>query len=690
MTTHPSTVLIISFAFHPSNEIGARRATALARYLAERGTRVVVVSAFGYEPVAPGSEIFPRVIAVPVKPPKRPWLDLLVAVKRRVSSRREDGAGLHARLTPNGPGPEALRASLRARLHERYFRVVYFIDYFKKWSWQAAGVAIRAGREHRAALILASAPPHSTLLAGSWAARRLGIPFVADMRDPWSDVVAVTHPNRRIELRLLRALEGWIMRHAAAVISTSATAAALLVERDSTLAGRIHVIRNGYDGDVAPPLVRTGGRLSILFAGFLYLRRTPYPLLAALERLLSRPDVDPSRVQLTFMGDQEGTFSDQLLTRWLQGKRCAAVVRILPPQSAEAVAQEVAQATVLLNLAQQQRLQVPAKTFEQLASGREVLLICEEDCETANVAAGIRGVTRVDQSDSQLLDAVLLDLYERHAVAGTACVPAEADVRHFSRALANERFAATLDAVVPLTAAHAVSSAARGLVPSSPPGDAARHAPATFAPAHSPLARHLAADIRFYRGLTRGGHTGVVSLVTTMLVNRGLWLLTFHRVANFCLRRRNVRSPLWWLARVCKSIGTCFNVVLCRSQVSEDCEIGGGAYLANQGFILCGARSIGAGSLIHDRCTFGYTVADGVEGRPAIGRNVWIGPNCIIAGSLTVGDGATILPGSFVTFDVPPRTVVKGNPALVVRRNFDNSTLRSSLTVVTDVGTHDS
>ena len=123
--------------------------------------------------------------------------------------------------------------------------------------------------------------------------------------------------------------------------------------------------------------------------------------------------------------------------------------------------------------------------------------------------------------------------------------------------------------------------------------------------------------------------------------------------------------------------------------MSEDCEIGAGTYLANQGYILCGARSIGAGSLIHDRCTFGYTVADGGEGRPTIGRNVWIGPNSIIAGSLTVGDGATILPGSFVTFDVQPHTVVKGNPALVVRKDFDNYTLRGCCAVA-DIGTADS
>ena len=690
MTTPSSTVLIISFAFHPSNEIGARRTTALARYLADRGIRVLVVSAFGYQPVAPGSEVFPGVISVPVGRPRRPWLDLLVRLKRWVSSRREAEAAEPLAIAADGVEPDSARASLQARLRERYFRVIYFIDHFKKWSWYAARAAVRAGREHRAALILVSAPPHSTLLAAAWAARRLGIPFVADMRDPWSDVLAVMHPDRRVELGVLRALESRVMRRAAAVTSTSAAAAALLIDRDSTLAGRIHVIRNGYDGEIAPPLTRTGGRLSMLYAGVLYVRRTPYPLLAALERLLRRPDVEPGRVQLTFMGDKVGTFSDQALTRWLQGKRCAAVVRIVSQQSADAVAQEVAQATVLLNLAQQQGLHVPAKTFEQLASGREILLICEEDCETAHVAAGIRGVTRVDQSDPQVLDAVLLDLYRRHVIEGTACVPAAADVRQFARAPANEYFAKTLGALAPLIAARPTSSEAGVPCPSLPAKDATGDAASTSPSGHFPFARKLAADIRFYRGLTRGGRSGAISLVTTALTNRGLWLLMFHRIGHFCLRRRNLRSPLWWLARLCKSVGTCCNILFCRSHVSEDCEIGAGAYLANQGYILCGARSIGTGSLVHSRCTFGYTVAGGGEGRPAIGRNVWIGPDCIFAGSLTVGDGATILPGSFVTFSIPPGAVVKGNPALIVRRQFDNSALRSSLAVAADLEADDS
>jgi serine acetyltransferase len=199
------------------------------------------------------------------------------------------------------------------------------------------------------------------------------------------------------------------------------------------------------------------------------------------------------------------------------------------------------------------------------------------------------------------------------------------------------------------------------------------------------FARQFVADARFYHDLTRAGRAGPGELALTMLRHRGLWLLTFHRIGYYCASRRRVRSPIWWLVRVCKSIGTCFGVLACRSAVSADCEIPGSVYLPNQGYLMCGARSIGAGSLIHQRCTFGYSVARGDEGRPDIGKQVWIGPDCIIAGSLTVGDGATILPGSFLTFSVAPRAVVKGNPARIVQENFDNSALRRSLTVIHDV-----
>lgn len=47
--------------------------------------------------------------------------------------------------------------------------------------------------------------------------------------------------------------------------------------------------------------------------------------------------------------------------------------------------------------------------------------------------------------------------------------------------------------------------------------------------------------------------------------------------------------------------------------------------------------------------------------------DVWIGPNATILKGVTVGTGSFIEPGTVVTTDVPPRSVVFGNPGRIKR-----------------------
>jgi galactoside O-acetyltransferase len=47
---------------------------------------------------------------------------------------------------------------------------------------------------------------------------------------------------------------------------------------------------------------------------------------------------------------------------------------------------------------------------------------------------------------------------------------------------------------------------------------------------------------------------------------------------------------------------------------------------------------------------------------------VWIGFNAMILKGVTVGEGAIIAAGAVITKDVPPYTIVGGNPAKVIRK----------------------
>lgn len=77
-----------------------------------------------------------------------------------------------------------------------------------------------------------------------------------------------------------------------------------------------------------------------------------------------------------------------------------------------------------------------------------------------------------------------------------------------------------------------------------------------------------------------------------------------------------------------------------------------------------------------------YDVANlPVKGDIIVGNDVWFGYDSLIKNGVTIGDGAIIAARAVVVKDVPPFSVVAGNPAKVVKLRFDEITIQRLLKI---------
>ncbi len=437
-------VLLVMYHYYPSNSIGARRCTAVARHLSASGRRVIVVSAFDGSGADP-SDLDAMHIAVPVVEPHGRALDFLIRCKRALRAALNRLRKLRRQALPTPHAPEQDTVHRPPGFPRRVIQLLQVIDAHKQWAWRAARAGLRAARQNDVAAVVCSAPPWSSTIAAMWIAKKLGVPLIVDFRDPWTDWPDYDERPLALTRRLNRHLETMVLRRASAVICTTPNLARRLVVRLPELACKTHVAMNAYDS-LEPRSKTTGHRLSILFAGELYMSRNPMPFLEALEQLLARPGIDSSRVSLTMVGYRT-PFWEQHLGEWLRGKRSASVVRMLAPVPMSEIAAIVDAATLLLNFNQRSPLTIPAKTFEQFGQGREIMVLCEQDSATAQVAAGLRGVTRIDADDTPAIAAALADIYRRHALLNTLTPPDPNQIARYARRIQNDRIASVVDSV---------------------------------------------------------------------------------------------------------------------------------------------------------------------------------------------------------------------------------------------------
>jgi virginiamycin A acetyltransferase len=103
-------------------------------------------------------------------------------------------------------------------------------------------------------------------------------------------------------------------------------------------------------------------------------------------------------------------------------------------------------------------------------------------------------------------------------------------------------------------------------------------------------------------------------------------------------------------------------------------------------FIMNGANHLTEAVSTYPFAIFGNGWQDAMKGKTyptkgniTIGNDVWIGYRATIMAGVTIGDGAIIGSHSVVTKDVPPYTIVGGNPAKEIRARFKSEVINQLL-----------
>lgn len=186
----------------------------------------------------------------------------------------------------------------------RFVRGNFFIpDPRKGWNRYAENAALKIINTEKIDAIICSSPPHSTQLIGLQLQRKTGIPWIADMRDPWTDIYYYKQLyHTRIASWLDRRLERQVLTEAKAVVVVSKSMKRLFESKSQCIdPAKIHVIPNGFDLEDFPPVsIDKSSQFRMVYTGTMSDNYPVKQVLKAMSRLNSQGMSD---INLSFFGE---------------------------------------------------------------------------------------------------------------------------------------------------------------------------------------------------------------------------------------------------------------------------------------------------------------------------------------------------------------------------------------------------
>ena len=274
-------------------------------------------------------------------------------------------------------------------------RLLYPVE--NSWSWQFS--AARRGRavacEKPFDLVYSTGGAVAAHLAAHRLQRQLGIPWLAEVHDPF--VHPGTVPSTRRQ-RFFARVETLICQHADAAIWFTQQALDSARRRNPVLGDRGHMMLPGVDSPFpgAMPLYRPGPRLVIGHFGSLSATRTLKPLIHAWHWLEQHEPEVSRDLELHIYGGSLDETSSRLVEQWGLSQRIQRFGRIeSDPVTGESGRQQVLrhmrQCDVLLLVHGEGAIceeYIPSKVYEYLWMQRPILATVHDNPQMAEILRG--------------------------------------------------------------------------------------------------------------------------------------------------------------------------------------------------------------------------------------------------------------------------------------------------------------
>ncbi len=299
----------------------------------------------------------------------------------------------------------ALDTARHLAMGGKYFSAMAQPDRWISWKFAAIREGLRLIREFRPRVLWSTYPIATAHLIGSALARRSGLPWVADFRDPMAQE---DYPPDPVTWAAFKRIEEDAMRNARLNVFTSEGAAQLYRERYPDAQASIRVLENGYDEEAFVLAAQTPsigkplnpGCVTLLHSGITYpSERGPSRLFAALRHLAASGEIPTGRLRLRF----RAPVHEQMIRQMASEFAIDNLVEVLPSLPYREALAEMLRADALLILqAANCNEQIPAKLYEYLRAGRPIVACTDPKGDTARALArfGIDAVAPLDNSDA--------------------------------------------------------------------------------------------------------------------------------------------------------------------------------------------------------------------------------------------------------------------------------------------------